>query len=102
MLRLAARLPDALVGVTPDRLRALGLRPNERPQPPWQTLAAARVQEDGVERCTEDIVLALVERAVADPDGPRPGVAGQLFKQDLGQVSTAVDPVHDLQRTVLV
>ena len=34
---------------------------------------------------------------VADPDGPRAGVAGQVVQGALGQVAAAVDGVHDLQ-----
>ena len=67
MLRVAARLPDALVGLAPDGGRALRLRLDDRPQPPRQALAATGVEQDRVERRAEDVVLALVERAVADP-----------------------------------
>ena len=67
--RLAARLPDALVGVLPDRRGALGLCLHERPQPPRDPLAAAAVQQDRVERRAVDVVLALVEGAVADAYG---------------------------------
>ncbi len=100
MLRLAARLPDPLVGVAPHRLGALGLRLDERPQPPRQALAAPRVQQHRVERGAEHVVLALVEGAVADPHRARAGVAGELLAERLGQVAPAVDPVHDLQRAV--
>ncbi len=34
--------------------------------------------------------------------GLRPGVAGEVVARGLGQVAAAVDPVHDLQRPVLV
>ncbi len=102
LLRLAARLPDALVGLAPHRLGALGLRLDERPQAPRQPLAAPRVQQHRVERGAEHVVLALVERAVADPDRVRARVAGELLEEGLGQISAAVDPVHDLQRAVLV
>jgi hypothetical protein len=82
--RSAARLPDALVGLAPDGLRAFGLRLHERPQPPRQSLAAVRVQGDRVERRAEDIVLALVERAVADAHRARSGVAEQIVARRLG------------------
>ena len=102
MLRLAARLPDALVGLAPDPGRALGLRLHDRPQPPRHPLAAPRVQQDRVEHRAEDVVLALVERAVADPHRPRAGVAGEIVARGLGQIPPPVDPVHDLQRAVVV
>ena len=101
MLRLAAGLPDALVGLAPDLRRALGLRLDDRPEPPRQPLRVARVEQDRVEHRAEDVVLALVEGAVADPHRPRAGVAGEVVARRLGQVAAAVDPVHDLQRAVL-
>ena len=76
MPRLAARLPDALVRLTPHCCGALGLRLHERPQAPRNPLAAAAVQQDGVEGGTEDVVLPLVEGAVADADGVCAVVAG--------------------------
>ena len=100
VLRLAARLPDPLVGLAPDARRALGLGLDDRPQPPRQPLAAPRVQQDRVQHRAVDVVLALVERAVADPHRPRAGVAGEVVARGLGQVAPAVDPVHDLQRAV--
>ena len=63
--------------------------------------ATAGVQEDGVEYRSEDVVLALVERAVPDPYRMGALVAGQLVSGRLGEVSPAVDPVHDLQAAVL-
>ena len=84
------------------RYRALGLRLHQRPQSPRQTLAAAHVQEDGVEGNAEDVVLALIGGAVADPDGVRPGIAGELLTERLGEISASVDAVHDLQGAVFV
>ena len=103
MLRLAARLPDALVGLAPD------LRSRTRPAP--ATIGQSRrgsrsllprVQQDRVEHRAEDVVLALVERAVADPHRACAGVAREVVARRLGQVAAAVDAVHDLQRAVLV
>ena len=102
MLRLAARLPDALIGLAPDLGRALGLRLHDRPQPPRQALAVHRVLEDRVEHRAVDVVLTLIEGAVADPHRVRAGVAGELLAERLGQVAPAVDPVHDLQPAVAV
>ncbi len=102
MLRLPARLPDPLVGLAPHRLRAFRLRLDQRPQAPRQPLAAARMQEDRVERRPEHVVLALIERAVADPHRASAGVAGEVVAGRLGQITAPVDPVHDLQGTVVV
>ena len=78
MLRLAARLPDALVGLAPDAIAHSACACDERPQPPREALAAAGVQQDGVEDGAEDVVLALVEGAVADPHRAGPVVARQV------------------------
>ena len=102
VLRRAACLPDALVGLPPDGGRALGLRLDERPEPAGEALAAPGVEEDRVEGGAEDVVLALIERAVADPDRAGAGVAAQVVERRLGQVAPAVDPVHDLQGAVVV
>ena len=102
MLRRAAGLPDPLVGLAPHRGGALGLGLHDRPQPPRQPLAAPRVEQDRVERRAVDVVLALVERPVADADRPRAGVAREVVARRLGEVAAPVDPVHDLQRAVLV
>ena len=102
VLRVAARLPDALVGLAPHLRRALRLGLDDRPQPPRQALAAPRMEQDRVQRRAEDVVLALVEGAVADPHRVGSGVPGELVARGLGQVAAAVDPVHDLKRPVLV
>ena len=102
VLRGPAGLPDPLVRLPPGRDRAFGLGLHQRPQPPRQVLAAAGVQQERVEDRAVHVVLALVERAVADPDRAGALVAGQLVAGRLGQVAPAVDPVHDLQAAVLV
>ena len=100
MLGLAAGLPDALVGFPPDRGGAGGLGLDDRPQPPRQPGAASGVQQDRVEHGAEYVVLALVERPVADPHRAGAGIAGQVLAGRFGQVAAAVDAVHDLQRAV--
>ena len=102
VLRLAARLPDSLVGLLPDLDRALRLRLDDRPEPAREALAAAGVEQDRVERRPEDVVLALVEGAVADPYRACPHVAGEIVAGRLGEVAASVDSVHDLKRPVLV
>ena len=102
VLRLAPRLPDALVRFTPDRDRAIGLRLNDRPQSAWEALAAPGVEEDRVEDRAEHVVLALVERAVADPHRASARIPTEVIQRRLGQVSPAVDAVHDLKRAVRV
>ena len=102
VLGRAARLPDPLVGLAPHLHRALRLGLDDRPQPARQPVAAARVEQDRVEHRAEHVVLALVERAVADPHRPRSGVAREIVPRGLGQVAAAVDPVHDLERAVVV
>ena len=69
--RVAARLPDALIRLTPHCCCALGLRLHERPQAPRNTPAAPAVQQDRVECRAVDVVLPLVEGAVADADRSR-------------------------------
>ena len=100
VLRRAARLPDSLVGLAPDALGVLGLRLHDRPQASREPFAAPRMQQDRVERGAVHVVLALVERAVADAHGTRAGVAGELVERRFGQVAPPVDPVHDLERAV--
>ena len=64
-------------------LHALGLRLDERPESARQTLAAPRVQEDGVEGGAEDVVLALVEGAVASAHGRRASVSAEVGQRRL-------------------
>ncbi len=100
--RLAARLPDPLVGRAPRRHRPGGLRLDDRPQPPRHPLAVLGVDQDRVQHRAVDVVLALVEGAVPDPHRACARVAGELVACALGEVAAAVDPVHDLQRSVFV
>ncbi len=102
MLRLSARLPDALIGLAPDLGCALGLRLDQRPQAAGETLAVDCVLEDRVEHGPVDVVLALVEGAVADPHRAGAGVAREILAEGLGEIAAAVDPIHDLQPAVAV
>ena len=97
---LAPRLPDALVGPLPHVRRARGLGLHDRPEPAGEPLAAPGVEEDGVQHGAEHVVLALVERTVADAHRASPGVAAEMVEGGLLQVAASVDAVHDLHRTV--
>ena len=102
MLRLAARLPDPLVGMRPGGDRRLDLVADQlavggRPRPSQRFL----VQVDRVQQRPPDVVLALVEGAVADPHRPRVAVAAEVVEGPLCQLLLAADPVHDLQVGVL-
>ena len=101
MLRRAAGLPDPLVGLLPHARRALGLGLHERPEAVRQALGLRRVEQDRVEHRAEDVVLPLIERAVADPHRLRARIAGEVVERRLRQLPAAVDPVHDLQRAVV-
>ena len=102
MLGLAARLPDPLVGLAPDGDRAPHLVLEHRPQALRDVAADLGVQVDRVEHRAEDVVLALLVGAVADPHRRRALVAVEVRELGLVQVALAADPVHDLQRAVLV
>ena len=89
MLGLAARLPDPLVGMRPGVDRRLDLLADQ--------LAVGRgagsaqrllVQVDRVQQRTPDVVLALVEGAVADPHRLRAAVAAQVVERALGQLAS--------------
>ena len=60
------------------------------------------MEEDRVEHGPEDVVLTLVEGAVSGPHRARSVVSREVLPEGLGEVTAAVDPVHDLQRAVLV
>jgi hypothetical protein len=66
MGRLSARLPDALVGITPDAGSAFGLRLNDRPEAPQQALVSAGVEQDRVGNGSEDIILSLTKGCATD------------------------------------
>ena len=102
MLGLAARLPDPLVGIAPHLGGALGLGLHDRPQPARQPLTAPRMQQDRVQHRAVDVVLSLVKRPVAHPHRKRAGIARQVVAGRLAQVAAPIDPVHDLQRPILV
>ena len=100
VLRFAPRLPDALVRFAPGGDRPCRLRLDQRPQTPGQVPAPAGVQQYRVQHGAEHVVLTLVEGAVADPYRTCALVAAEVVARRLGQVSSPVDAVHDLQPAV--
>ena len=102
MLGLAAGLPDPLVGLAPDPCCAFDLVPQHRPQALGDVVAVLGVQVDGVQHRAVDVVLTLVEGAVADAHRARPFVALEVVRASLVEILLAAHPVHDLQRAVLV
>ena len=102
MLGLSARLPDALIGLLPGVRRALHLVGEHRPQPLGYVVALLGVQVDRVEHGPEHIVLALIERAIADPHRARALVALEMVEGRLAEILLTLDPIHDLQRAILV
>ncbi len=74
-------------------------RPRRHPPGALGHLVIAAPDVRGLEDLAVDVELQLADRAVADPDGPRAQVAGQMVELALDQVAAAVDAVHDLQVT---
>src|SRR5262249_10443375 len=102
MLRLAAGLPDALVGVAPNTGGALRLRLDDRPEPAWQALVPPRMEQDRVEDGAEAVVLTLTRGGIAPANRACTCVAREVVSHRFRQFAAAIDAVHDLQRTVLV
>ena len=98
VLRLAAHLPDAAVGLAPVLDRLLDLVLQHRPQLIGHLLARLGVQVHRVEHGAPDVVLLLVVGAVADPHRAGVVVAGQVVQFVLDQAALAADRVHHLQR----
>ena len=103
MLRLAARLPDALVG--------LAARPWSRTRPGPRTIGHSRRGSRWLRRVCSRIESSTAPKTsfwrwsnapLPIRTGPRAGVAGEVVEGRLGQVAPAVDAVHDLKRAVLV
>ena len=97
MLRLAAHLPDAAVGFAPVLDGLLDLVLEHRPQHLRDLLARLGVQVHRVEHGAPDVVLHLVERAVADAHRPRVVVAGEVVQFLLDEAALAADAVHHLK-----
>ena len=101
VLRLAADLPDAAVGLAPVRQRLLDLVADERPHALAQPVARLHVQVERVEEAAPHVVLAVVVGAVADAHGRRVLVAREVREVLLLERALAADAVHDLQLVLL-
>ncbi len=101
MLRLAANLPDPVIGLAPSSDRLFHLALEVLPVLVVQVLAGLHVEIDRVEECSPDVVLMLLEGRVADPDRFRSFVPGQVIERGLGEPFLPADPVHDLERAAV-
>jgi hypothetical protein len=97
VLRLAATLPDPLVGLPPDARRGLDLAAERLPELAGEVLLDLDVDVDRVEEGTVDVVLTLVVGGVPYPDGTCPLIALQVVEGALMEVLLPADPVHDLK-----
>jgi hypothetical protein len=102
MLGRPANLPESLIGFPPVRDCGLDLPHQHRPASLIQTVAGSGVQVNRVEQDAPHIVLALVPRAVADPDRASAVVTGQVIERVFGQLTLAADPVHDLEIRIVL
>src|SRR4029077_18336852 len=96
VLRLAAHLPDAVVGLTPD-LRQM-LQPGRRASDvaPHGTEPALARQSDGIGDLPVDVELKLAGRGIADAYGRRAGKAGKPRHLPFVETPLARKPIHDL------
>ena len=97
VLRLAAHLPDALVGrgcLLDGLIHEAG---DDVPHGLGDGAATAGMGGERVEQHPPHVVLVLVERSVPDADRLRSEVAGQMIQRAFGEIGLAADAVHDLQ-----
>src|SRR5579883_593844 len=100
---LAARLPDATVGITPVLTDVLGHDAHQVPERTLQLLAIAfkaaltTIEMNGVQHLAEDIELLLMGRPVADAHRTRIAIAAQVWEFLLNQIPFATNAIHDLQ-----
>src|SRR4051812_24292712 len=78
VLRAGSHLPDALVGFAPVLERAFHLSLHDPPQPIFDSMMRPGVKVDRAHDRAPDVVLTLLVRGVANADGPRPLVSGQM------------------------
>src|SRR5271157_4887170 len=96
MLRWPAHLPDALIGLVPDRCQMPehGLADCRAASDRGQTAQMGVVER--VENLAIDVELGLVCRTVADAYRPRALIARQPGDLPLAQPALTAQPVHDL------
>ena len=102
VLRLAAHLPDAAVGLAPVLDGLLDLLLEHRPQRLRNLLAGPGVQIHRVQHRTPDVVLHLVVGAVADPHRTGIVVSGQVMQLLLDQAALAANAIHHLKWMALI
>ena len=101
VLRIAADLPDALIGVA--GVLDGGVDQRRQPLPDGTDdlgRALSEMHVDRIEQHAPDVVLVLVPGAVADPDRPGRTPPREVVEELLAEVLAAVDAVHDLQGEV--
>lgn len=102
VLAAAAGLPDALVRPVPVVGEPVQ-RPGQRlPSPVRGLLRDLQALGHRGEGLAVDVQLELVDGAVADADGGGAAIALEVFECLLRQVGIAVDPVHRLERLLLL
>ena len=103
MLRLAANLPQPLVGFSPVLERSLHESGQAFPQRRRDLGGiVTELDVDGVEQHSPHVVLALIPRAIAHPDRARAAPSGQVIDRPLGELMLSADAVHDLHLDLLV
>jgi len=101
VLRIAADLPDALIGVA--GVLDGGVDQRRQPLPDGTDdlgRALSEMHVDRVEEHAPDVVLVLVPCPVADPDRPGRPPSREVVEELLGEILAPVDAVHDLQGEV--
>src|SRR5215216_654883 len=92
----SAGLPDAVVGLTPDRLDVVDDSAPTRPESLLDPANDRRADECDSEDLAVDVELELFGSGVADADRFRALVPGELLQLELGEAPLAADSVHDL------
>src|SRR5439155_22126465 len=96
--RLAADLPDALVGLLPLVEHGAAGTTQEIPEDVVDLAPVLAVEPGRVEELAEHVELELGGGSVADPHRPRPPIPLEMVELDLGQEALAADSIHDLER----
>src|SRR4051812_32391792 len=91
-----AHLPDAVVGVPPERLDTLDHPAPTGPEACVDPSAQLAAEERHADALAVDVELELFGRCIADPDRLGALVAGKFTEFELREPTLAADPVHDL------